>query len=69
MVSVQKKLNKSNKVLAAFTFETGMAIGCKNSGGCTVNSVVFIKENEDGTTTMVINKEKLEELKCTVEME
>ena len=62
MVNVQKKLKGTNKVLAAFTIDNGIAIGCKNTGGYFVDAVVFIKGNDDGTATLYINEDKLEEL-------
>lgn len=66
MVRVQKKLKGTNNVLVAFTVDNGMAIGKKKSGGYFVDAVVFIKGNDDGTTTLYINEDKLEELNCNV---
>lgn len=62
MVNVQKKLKGTNNVLAAFTVENGMAIGVKKSGSCYVDGVVIIKGNDDGTTTLYINRDKLDEI-------
>lgn len=66
MVNVQKKLQGTKNVLAAFTTENGMAIGSKISGEHIVEAVVIIKGNEDGTSTLYINEDKLKELKCKV---
>jgi hypothetical protein len=66
MVSVQKKLKGTNNVLAAFTIDNGVAIGKKKSGGYLVDAVVFIKGNDDGTATLYINEDKLEELNGNV---
>lgn len=66
MVNVQKKLKGTNNVLAAFTLDNGMAIGKKKSGGYLVDAVVFIEGNDDGTVTLYINEDKLEELNGNV---
>ena len=62
MVSVQKKLKNTNNVLAAYTFDNGMAIGCKKSGDCVVEAVVMFQGNEDGTVDLIINRDKLKAL-------
>lgn len=66
MVSVQKRLENTNNILCAFTIDNGMAIGSKKAGGCIVEAVVILKGNEDGTTTLYINQDKLDELNGNV---
>lgn len=70
-VSVQKKIS-NNKVLAAWSFDDeeieakGIAIGVKNRGGMYVDAIVRVQEDENKNKTVVISKEKIEELGCTV---
>lgn len=66
MVSVQKKLQGTNDVLGAFTIDNGMAIGSKKSGDCIVEAIVTIYGSEDCTVNLVINQDKLAELKGKV---
>lgn len=66
MVNVQKKLKGTDNVLAAFTIDNGIAIGNKKSGGYYVDAVVVLQGNEDGTTTLYVNQDKLDELNGNV---
>lgn len=66
MANLQKKIKGTENVLAAFMIDNGMAIGSKKQGGYYVDAVVILTGNEDGTTTLYINDDKLEELNGNV---